>query len=236
MPAIAERLLEIRARIAAAARACHAAAQVTLVAVSKTRTPAELAAAADAGVTDFGENYLAEAQPKLDALADRSLTWHFIGAVQSNKTRAIAERFDWVHSVDRLRIAQRLAARRPPERGPLNVCVQVNIDAEDSKAGVSIEALPELLGAMLELEGLRVQGLMAIPRARADSAAQREVFARLRRLRDAQAERLGVPLPVLSMGMSADFEAAIAEGATHVRIGSAIFGPRTAVPTAGVAR
>jgi len=200
----------------------------TLIAVSKTRSAEEIRAAWSAGIRDFGENYLTEALPKIEALADLPITWHFIGAVQGNKTRPIGERFDWVHSVDRVRIAERLDRARSGANVPLRVCVQVNIDREANKAGVLPEALPELLGAVSACRALDLRGLMAIPRPRHSSAEQRAVFAALRTLRDVAEQTLGVPLPVLSMGMSADFEAALAEGATHVRIGTAIFGPRLA--------
>jgi hypothetical protein len=204
---------------------------VCLVAIGKTRDAAELRAVAEAGVTDFGENYLQEALEKQEALdawaGARALTWHFVGALQSNKTRPVAEHFDWVHTVDREKIARRLAGQRPREKGPLQVCLQVNLDDESTKAGLAPDAVAALLREIAGLEGLRVRGLMAIPAPRAEPAAQQAAFARLAALRDRLAEAVPeAPLDVLSMGMSGDLEAAIAAGATHVRIGTALFGPR----------
>jgi pyridoxal phosphate enzyme (YggS family) len=228
----AERVAAVRARIAAAARAAgRDPDEVCLVAIGKTRDAAELRAVAEAGVTDFGENYLQEAlekQAELDAWSGaRALTWHFVGALQSNKTRPVAEHFDWVHTVDREKIARRLAAQRPRDRGPLQLCLQVNLDAEPTKAGLAPDAVAPLLREIAGLEGLRVRGLMAIPAPREDPAAQRMAFARLAELRDRLALVVPqAPLDVLSMGMSGDLEAAIAAGATHVRIGTALFGPR----------
>jgi pyridoxal phosphate enzyme (YggS family) len=228
----ADRVAAVRARIAAAARAAGRDPDaVCLVAIGKTRDAAELRAVAEAGVTDFGENYLQEALEKQEALdarpEARALRWHFVGALQSNKTRPVAERFDWVHTVDRERIARRLAGQRPREKGPLQVCLQVNLDEEPTKAGLAPDAVAPLLAEIAGLEGLRVRGLMAIPAPREATAAQQAAFARLAGLRDRLAQ--GVPaasLDVLSMGMSGDLEAAIAAGATHVRIGTALFGPR----------
>ena len=218
----ADRLAAVRARIAAAERAAdRPAGAVTLVAVAKTRNSGEIRDMADAGVRHVGENYLQEALGKQDALTDPDLCWHFIGAVQSNKTRILAERFAWVHTVERLKIARRLSAARPAELPPLNLCVQVNLDAEPTKAGIAPEAAAELVAAVAELPRVRMRGLMAIPAPRADAAAQREAFARLARLAASLPE-----LDVLSMGMSDDLEAAVAAGATHVRIGTALFGPR----------
>ncbi len=198
---------------------------ILVLAVSKTRSAEEVRAAHGCGLTDFGENYLQEALEKIAALEDLPLNWHFIGPIQSNKTRAIAEHFSWVHSVDRAKIARRLDAQRPAHLPPLNVCLQVNISGEESKSGVHVDALPELVNAVVALPRLRLRGLMAIPAATPDTNAQRETFSRMRSLFNAL--RDSAPgMDTLSMGMSDDMEAAIAEGATIVRIGTAIFGPR----------
>ena len=220
------------AKVEAAIRVAEAEASrppgtVRLLAVSKTRTAAEVAKLRGAGVEDFGENYLQEALPKIRELADRGITWHFIGAIQSNKTRDIARHFDWVHTVDRARVADRLnaAAHRP-----LNVCLQVNVDAEPQKAGVVPEAVGELLARVKVLDSLRARGLMAIPKE-GDGEATRASFQRLRRLFDDLAPIAGPSWDTLSMGMSGDFEVAVAEGSTLVRIGTALFGARP--PRAG---
>lgn len=200
-------------------------ANVTLLAVSKTKPAALLKAAYAAGQRDFGENYLQEALDKQQTLADLDIIWHFIGPIQSNKTRAIAEHFQWVHSVDRLKVARRLSEQRPAELPPLNICLQVNISAEESKSGVTVQALPQLARAVAALPNLTLRGLMAIP-APADSlGAQREPLAALRQALEALKEE-HPQLDTLSMGMSGDLEAAIAEGSTMVRIGTAIFGAR----------
>lgn len=226
MSDIATNLERVRARIAAAATAAGRRPEsVCLVAVSKTRPTADVAAAADAGQRDFGENYLQEALPKIDALRGRGLRWHYIGPIQSNKTRDIAAHFDWVHSVDRLKIARRLSDRRPDDLGPLDVCVQVNLDAEASKAGAAPAETAALARAVAALPRLRLRGLMAIPAPASDPAAQRKPFAALRRLRD-ELNASGLDLDTLSMGMTGDLEAAVAEGATIVRVGTAIFGAR----------
>lgn len=213
----------IRARIDdACRRSGRDPAQVTLLAVSKTRSARDVAALADQGQYDFGENYLQEALEKQALLADLPLTWHFIGPIQSNKSKAIAEHFDWVHSVDRLKIAQRLSDQRPAHLPPLNVCLQVNVSDEQSKSGCSESEARELVAAISALPRLHLRGLMCIPAPSDDPAAQRAAFARLRRLRD----ELDPRMDTLSMGMSQDLEAAIAEGATWVRIGTALFGAR----------
>ncbi|MDC7830869.1 MULTISPECIES: YggS family pyridoxal phosphate-dependent enzyme [Pseudomonas] len=223
MSTIAENSATVLERIAAASRtAGRDPATVGLLAVSKTKPAAALREAAAAGLRDFGENYLQEALDKQPALADLPLVWHFIGPIQSNKTRAIASHFDWVHSVDRLKIAQRLAEQRPPERGPLNICLQVNVSGEASKSGCHPDELPALATAVSQLPNLRLRGLMAIPEATDDPASQRAAFARLRTM----SETLNLNLDTLSMGMSQDLEAAIAEGATWVRVGTALFGAR----------
>jgi pyridoxal phosphate enzyme (YggS family) len=196
-----------------------------LVAVTKAKTAETARLAATAGVTDFGENYLKEALAKMDRLADLSLRWHFIGGIQSNKTRAIAERFDWVHSVDRLNVAQRLSEQRPFHAQPLNVCIQVALVPEPTKGGVSPDALPRLASAVAELPRLRLRGLMCLPPPQPTPNDERAAFARLRvALQGLNAG--GLKLDTLSMGMSGDFESAIAEGATLVRIGTALFGSR----------
>jgi PLP dependent protein len=214
----------VRSRIRSAAIAAgRDPGTVTLVAVTKAQTAETARLAATAGVTDFGENYLKEALAKMQQLADLPLTWHFIGTIQSNKTRPIAERFDWVHSVDRLHVARRLSEQRPFHAAPLNVCIQVALVPEPTKGGVSTDALPELASAVAELPRLRLRGLMCLPPPQAND--ERAVFARLR----AALEGLnagGLKLDTLSMGMSADFESAIAAGATLVRIGTALFGSR----------
>jgi PLP dependent protein len=223
---LAERLEQLRQRIAAAARtAGRTEHSVTLVAVSKGHTAAAIAAAAAAGCRDFGESYVQEAQPKLAALRDHGLVWHFIGRLQANKTRSIAEQFDWVHGVDRLQLATRLAAQRPFHAPPLNVCLQVNILGEPGKAGVAPEDLPALAAAVAPLPRLKLRGLMCMLPEGLDRAAQQAAFARVAAWLDLL--RTATPqLDSLSMGMSGDFEAAIAAGATLLRIGTAIFGPR----------
>ena len=200
---------------------------VTLVAVSKTFPAASVREAAAAGQRDFGENYLQEALAKMDELAGLPLTWHFIGPIQSNKTRPIAERFDWVHSIDREKIARRLAEQRTAGLPPLQVCIEVNVSGEASKSGVAPAELPALARVIAGLPQLQLRGLMAIPEPTPDEALQRSRFALLRTLKD-DLVRAGLPLDTLSMGMSADLEAAIAEGATLVRVGTAIFGARAA--------
>ena len=202
---------------------------VTLLAVCKTFGPEAVLEAVAAGQTAFGENYLQEALDKIAAVAialpDTALEWHFIGPIQSNKTRAIAEHFDWVHTIERDKVARRLAEQRPAELAPLNVCLQVNISGEASKSGVTPAELPALAKVVAGLPGLRLRGLMAIPEPSSDLAQQRAAFHQVRLLYE-QLRADGVPLDTLSMGMSGDLRAAIAEGATMVRIGSAIFGAR----------
>jgi pyridoxal phosphate enzyme (YggS family) len=223
---LAERVAAVRARIAAAAsRAGRNVDSVTLVAVTKSQPPQLVRAAAALGIADFGESYLAEALDKLAALEDLSLTWHFIGRLQANKTRPVAEHFAWVHGVDRLKIAERLAAQRPYHAPPLNVCIQVNLGGEASKGGVPVEEASALACAVAALPRLALRGLMGIPPQEADPRRQREWFARLRVLRDSLNSG-EANLDTLSMGMSGDFEAAILEGATLVRIGTALFGER----------
>lgn len=198
---------------------------VRLLAVGKTQPAAAIAALAAAGQRDFGENYFQEALDKMTELATLELEWHFIGPMQANKTRGIAEHFAWVHSVDRLKIAERLSAQRPDHLPPLNVCLQVNIDREPTKHGLDEAELAEVAHAVATLPRLRLRGLMAIPAPAAEFAAQRRPFAQLRKLRERLADA-GLVLDTLSAGMSDDLEAAIAEGATLVRIGTALFGSR----------
>lgn len=223
---VARNLEAVRERIRdAAEKAGRDPEAVRLLAVSKTQAPEALAAAWEAGQRDFGENYLQEALPKIAALADCSLTWHFIGNLQSNKTREAAERFDWVHTVDRESIAKRLSDQRPEGLPPLHVCLQVNVSGEGSKGGVAPERLPALADAVAGLPRLKLRGLMAIPAPERGLAAQREPHRRLRELLE-ELNRRGHLMDTLSMGMSDDLEAAVMEGATLVRIGTAIFGPR----------
>ncbi|QXI47586.1 MULTISPECIES: YggS family pyridoxal phosphate-dependent enzyme [Pseudomonas] len=223
MSTLADNLSAISARIASAAQAAgRDPASVQLLAVSKTKPASAIREIHAAGVRDIGENYLQEALAKQQALSDLPLIWHFIGPIQSNKTKAIAEHFDWVHSVDRLKIAQRLSEQRPAGLAPLNICLQVNVSGEDSKSGCAPADLPALAKAVAALPNLRLRGLMAIPEPTDDRAAQEAAFATLRKLH----EELGLGLDTLSMGMSHDLEAAIAQGATWVRIGTALFGAR----------
>ena len=223
LPAV---LREVRERMArAAGHAGRSAQSVTLLAVGKAQPVELLAAAADCGVTDFGESYLQEALAKIAALRSRALTWHFIGRIQANKTRPIAAAFSWVHGLDRLRVAERLAAQRPRAAAPLNVCLEVNVAAEAGKGGVLPAELPVLAAGVARLPCLTLRGLMCIPPEETEPARQRAWFARLRGLRD-DLNAAGHSLDTLSMGMSADFEAAIEEGATIVRLGTVLFGAR----------
>lgn len=209
--------------------ACENAARspdsVSLLAVSKTRSADEVRELSHCGQRAFGENYLQEALDKIDALSDLDLEWHFIGPIQSNKTRPIAEYFDWVHSVDRLKIASRLSEQRPVQLPPLNICLQVNISDEASKSGCTPDELPALADAVSRLPNLRLRGLMAIPKPEDNPQRQRAVFAQVRQLLE-QLQHTQPALDTLSMGMSADIEAAILEGSTMVRVGTALFGPR----------
>jgi len=225
-PTPSRRLHAVQARIArASAEAGRDPATVRLLAVSKTFGAAAVRELADAGQREFGENYLQEALEKQTRLRDLPLEWHFIGPIQSNKTRPIAESFGWVHSVDRLKIAERLSAQRPPGLPPLQVCIEVNVSGEASKGGVAAADLPALAGAVAKLPHIRLRGLMAIPAPTGDPVAQRAAFRQVRELFDALRAR-GHALDTLSMGMSGDLEAAILEGATIVRIGTALFGER----------
>lgn len=223
MSTIAKNIAKVGARIREAAQASNRdPSAIGLLAVSKTQSAAAIRVAFAAGQRDFGENYLQEALDKQQQLSDLPLIWHFIGPIQSNKTRAIAEHFSWVHSVDRLKIAQRLSEQRPDHLGPLNICLQVNISGENSKSGCEPQELSALALAVSALPRLRLRGLMAIPQASDDPACQRAMLASLRELQ----QNLGLDLDTLSMGMSADLEAAVAEGSTWLRIGTAIFGAR----------
>ncbi|MDE1168484.1 MAG: YggS family pyridoxal phosphate-dependent enzyme [Pseudomonas sp.] len=223
MSTIADNVFRVSARIHDAAQAAQRdAASIGLLAVSKTKPAEAVREAHAAGIREFGENYLQEALEKQAQLQDLPLSWHFIGPIQSNKTRAIAENFDWVHSVDRLKIAQRLSEQRPANLAPLNICIQVNVSGEASKSGCTPADLPALAQAIAALPHLKLRGLMAIPEPTEDRAAQDAAFASVKTLQDS----LNLPLDTLSMGMSHDLESAIAQGATWVRIGTALFGAR----------
>jgi PLP dependent protein len=228
MTPITQNIAKVRERITRAAKNCgRDPASITLLAVSKTRTAAEVAEACQAGLTAFGENYLQEAERKIALLKHLPIQWHFIGAIQSNKTGAIARNFDWVQGVDGLRVARRLGEARLESGTPLDLCLQVNVDDEPGKAGLPADEVLAVAGEVDSLPGLRLRGLMAIPRPASDPAIQRQSFATMRRLFERLRER-HPQVDTLSMGMSADLESAIAEGATLVRIGTAIFGPRPA--------
>lgn len=226
MTTIASNLQAVRVSIAAAAAgAGRAADNVCLLAVSKTFTPEAIRAAYHAGQRRFAESYVQEALEKIATLHDLPIEWHYIGPIQSNKTRPVAAHFAWVHSVDRLKIAERLSEQRPAHLPPLQLCLQVNVSGEASKSGVSPQEVSALAHAIAKLPNVQLRGLMAVPAPSDDVAAQRFAFAQLRELRD-QLNRQGLHLDTLSMGMSDDFATAIAEGSTMVRIGSAIFGNR----------
>ena len=216
----------VRSRINRAALAAgRDPATVTLVAVTKAKAAESVRAAATAGVTDFGENYLQEALAKMDEVGVLPVRWHFIGGLQSNKTRPVAERFDWVHSIDRLSVARRLSEQRPFHAPPLNLCIQVALVPEPTKRGIEPADLPELAARTAELPRVRLRGLMCIAPPQPDVGSERQIFSRLRLLLQ-ELNATGLELDTLSMGMSTDFESAIAEGATHVRVGTAIFGSR----------
>jgi pyridoxal phosphate enzyme (YggS family) len=230
MSSISDNLQAVHERIATAARAVSRRPQdIVLLAVSKTFGADAVLEAAQAGQREFGENYLQEALDKMDAVRelrpDLALAWHFIGPIQSNKTRPIAERFDWAHSVEREKIAQRLSDQRPDHLPPLNICLQINISGEASKSGARPEDVAELAQAIATMPRLKLRGLMAIPEPEPDLERQRVPLRRLRQLYD-QLNEQGLALDTLSMGMSSDLDAAVAEGATIVRIGTAIFGQR----------
>ena len=226
MSSIAQSLEEIRNRVTVLeGRYGRSPGEVSVLAVSKTKPPEAVRAAAEVGQRDFGENHLQDALTKLDSLEDLDLVWHFIGPVQSNKTRVIAARFDWVHSIDRAKIARRLNEQRPGGLPPLNVCLQVNVSGEASKSGVGPDEVEGLARAVSELPRLRLRGLMTLPRPCEDLEEQRRPFATLRGIGESL-NAGGLALDTLSMGMTNDMEAAIAEGATIIRIGTAIFGAR----------
>ncbi|NVO07283.1 MAG: YggS family pyridoxal phosphate-dependent enzyme [Rhodoferax sp.] len=226
MTMIADNLQRVRTRIAQVALACgRPSGAITLLAVSKTFGAEAVRQAHAAGQTAFGENYIQEAVDKITALADLPLQWHCIGPIQSNKTRLVAAHFDWVHSVDRLKIAQRLSEQRPQGKAPLQLCIQVNIDGGATKAGVAPDAALELARQIQALPNLRLRGLMTIPEPAADFAAALAVHQRARALFDALNVQ-GLGLDTLSMGMTADLEAAVQAGSTMVRVGTAIFGNR----------
>lgn len=226
MTTISANLQAVRERITAAARACgRDPAGIRLLAVSKTKPAADVLEAVAAGQSAFGENYVQEGMAKINEVAQSGLEWHFIGPLQSNKTRLVAESFDWVHSIDRLKLAERLSAQRPESLPPLQVCLQVNISDEDSKSGLPADAIAELARQVAQLPRLRLRGLMTIPAPTDSVDEQRQAFRQVRVLYE-QLINNGLALDTLSMGMSHDLEAAIAEGATIVRIGSAIFGER----------
>jgi pyridoxal phosphate enzyme (YggS family) len=226
MTAILSNLQATREAVAQAIKAAHRnMTDVRLLAVSKTFPAEAVREAYQAGQTAFGENYLQEALDKMAVLRDLPLEWHFIGPIQSNKTRLIAENFAWVHGVDRLKIAERLSAQRPPQLPPLNICLQVNVSGEDSKSGVAPQDVLQLARQVMSLPHLKLRGLMAIPSPANDTAAQRIPFAQMRSLLE-NLNGQGMMLDTLSMGMSHDFAAAILEGATIVRVGTAIFGNR----------
>ena len=227
MTPISANLQAVHARIAAAARAAgRDEKDVSLLAVSKTWPATHVREAAAAGQRAFGENYVQEGVAKVAELAALGLEWHFIGPLQSNKTRPVAESFDWVHSVERMKIAERLSEQRPAGKTPLNVCLQVNVSGEASKSGCAPGEALALAKAIAALPNLRLRGLMCIPEPAEDVEAQRRPFRQLRELYE-QLRAEGLPLDTLSMGMSHDIEAAIAEGATMVRVGTAIFGERS---------
>ena len=226
MTTIARKLQDVRDRIATAcALAGRGVEDVTLLAVSKTQSADVVRAAADAGQRDFGENYIQEGIDKIAALSGLSLRWHCIGPIQSNKTRLVAEHFDWAHTVDRLKTAERLSAQRPEGLAPLQVCLQVNIDGGPTKSGVAPADTLALARAVAALPRLTLRGLMTIPEPQADAQAMRAVHARTKALFD-ELNAQGLALDTLSMGMSADLDAAVAEGSTMVRVGTAIFGER----------
>lgn len=226
-PQLAVRWATTMERIRRAEACCsRREGSVELLAVSKAFAPIRIRQAAELGQRSFGENYVQEALQKLPFLLDLPLEWHFIGHIQSNKTAAIAKHFDWVHSVDRLKIAQRLSRHRPSEMSPLQVCLEVNLSGEPDKSGCNIESLPTLALEVAKLPQLRLRGLMGLPAPTDDYAQQRAEFRRLRLALD-ELVALGIPLDTLSMGTSGDLEAAIAEGASMVRVGTAIFGKRS---------
>jgi pyridoxal phosphate enzyme (YggS family) len=227
MNPIQAHLAQVHARIEAAARQCgRNPAEIRLVAVSKTRPAEDIATAHACGQRAFGENYLQEAEAKIATLAALDIEWHFIGKLQSNKTRPVAELFDWVHGLASLKHARRLNEQRPADRTPLQVCLQINLSGEGSKGGIGEADTLTLARAVATLPRLRLRGLMTLPAPTDNPTEQRAVFARLARLKDELNEAAGLELDTLSMGMSGDLESAVCEGATLVRVGTAVFGPR----------
>lgn len=227
MNLIQAHLEQVRARIAAAARDCARDADaITLLAVSKTRPAADIATAYACGQRAFGENYLQEAEVKMAALADLDILWHFIGRIQGNKTRPIAEHFHWVHGLASAKHARRLSEQRPGHMPPLQICLQINLSGEASKGGIEADQALELARTVASLPQLALRGLMTLPAPSDDPTRQRAVFARLAALKERINRTAGLAMDTLSMGMSADLEAAVCEGATIVRIGTAVFGPR----------
>lgn len=226
MIGVTENLALIKDLLTSAAKAAgREPGTVKLLGVSKKQPLSKILAAADAGLVDFGENFVQEGVDKIDQTRERNLTWHFIGHLQNNKTRVVAEYFDWVHTIDNLKTARRLSDQRPESLGPLKICLQVNIDAENAKSGVAIDQLPALAAAVSELPNLTLRGLMCLPMQRTQPDEQREPFARLRQMAESL-RSFGIETDTLSMGMSGDYQAAILEGATIVRIGTALFGER----------
>ncbi len=230
MPNIENNITLVTARVNQAAIAAgRSPDEILLLAVSKTRSAEDIRSAINAGIREFGENYLQEAVEKIAQLAAENVQWHFIGPIQSNKTRLVAENFHWAHSVDRLKIAQRLSEQRPSGLPPLNICLQVNIDNEASKSGFGVEETEAAAMTIAQLPGLKLRGLMAIPRAEPTYDQQIVAFRALADLRDRINQSLdnSEKLDTLSMGMSSDLEAAISQGSTIVRVGTDIFGKRT---------
>lgn len=226
MASIPENISSVRQQINQASQQYgRAPNSVTLLAVSKTQGPEKLQEAYQAGQREFGENYVQEALEKIQAMALPEIVWHFIGPIQANKTRDIAENFHWVESVDRMKIAQRLSSQRPESLGPLNVCIQVNISAEQSKSGIAIDQAQSLCEQVSQLPNLRLRGLMAIPAPSTEPAVQRKAYEPLRELFERLAPQFA-HFDTLSIGMSGDYSAAISQGSTIVRVGSAIFGAR----------
>ena len=226
MIGVTENLALIKDLLASAAKAAgREPGTVKLLGVSKKQSLSKILAAADAGLVDFGENFVQEGVEKIDQTRDRDLTWHFIGHLQNNKTRVVAENFDWVHTIDNLKTARRLSDQRPEALGPLKICLQVNVDSEGGKSGIDADHLPALATAVAELPNLTLRGLMCLPLQRSNLDEQREPFAQLRQLAESLRSS-GIATDTLSMGMSGDYRAAILEGATIVRIGTALFGER----------
>lgn len=224
---IEKNLLDVKAKIAELEKKYQRVGQVELLAVSKTKPAQEVLACVGAGQVDFGENYLQDAMEKIQALAHLNLNWHFIGDLQSNKTKQVAENFNWFHTLHREKIARRLNSQRPKNLEPLNFCIEVNIDEEESKSGLSASQVLNFAANLVDFKNLKLRGLMCIPKEREDFAQQRQVFAQMRELfLQLQAKFPQQKIDTLSMGMSGDLEAAIAEGATIVRIGTDIFGAR----------